>query len=129
MTPIIEDSVLEDHLDCQNFDLRNVGQFYPVPAGLVGTNDPALSDPRTPPIGSVTDFHVNAIAAIAQQKLLFNGAPPPDWVGNGSGQMAAGDLAEHLSNKGPSMVTRAGAMGRFLLLMSPLEGTGNCDVS
>jgi hypothetical protein len=100
MTPIIEDSILADHLDCQNFDLRNVGQIYPVPTGLVGIDDPVLSNPRTPPIGSITDLSVNAVANIAQGKLLFNGSPPPVWVGNGSGQMAAGDLVERVANKG-----------------------------
>jgi hypothetical protein len=113
MMPIIEDSVLADHLDCQNFDLRNVGQLYPVPTGLVGIDDPALSNPRTPPIGSITDLSVNAVANIAQGKLLFNGSPPPEWVGSGSGQMAAGDLVERVANKGvPGGYVALGSDGR-----------------
>ena len=77
-----------------------MGQIYPVPTGLVGIDDPVLSNPRTPPIGSITDLSVNAVANIAQGKLLFNGSPPPVWVGSGSGQMAAGDLVERVANKG-----------------------------
>ena len=114
MTPIIEDSVLATPLDCQNFDILNAGQLYPVPLGLVGTNDPALDGPRVPVPGSVTDLSVNAIAAIAQDKLLFNGAPPPSWIGGNSKQFAPSELVERVANKGaPNGYAALGADGKL----------------
>lgn len=100
MIPVLEDAVLGSLLDCQNFDLLNVGLMIPVPTGLVNLNDPTLNDPRVPPLASVRDEHVSISAAIDQSKLSFDAEIPLDWLGTGSTQAATGDLVERLSKKG-----------------------------
>jgi hypothetical protein len=99
MTPIIEDAVLGSDLNCQFHDLLNVNQLVPAPPGLVGDNDPRLSDPRIPIPGSVVDASVAIGAGIVQSKLSLNGTIPPAWLGTTSTTAAPGDQAEYLSHK------------------------------
>jgi len=100
MTPELENAVLSTDLDCNFFSLLNVAALFPMPAGLVGSDDPRLSDPRTPIIGSVTDDSVDPDAAIDQSKLNLNGDIPSTWLGTSHGMAAEGDLAEYVSHKG-----------------------------
>jgi hypothetical protein len=99
MTPIIEDAVLGSDLNCQFHDLLNVDELNPAPPGLVGDDDPRLSDPRTPIPGSVVDASVAIGAGIVQSKLSLNGTIPPAWLGTTSTTAAPGDQAEYLSRK------------------------------
>jgi hypothetical protein len=106
MTPILENAVLANDLDCQNYDIRNVSLLDPVPDGLVGIDDPRLTGGRTPTPGSVTDDSVNATAAIDQSKLSLNGVMPSPWLTDGlvfisdAPVAARGSKAEFLSRKG-----------------------------
>ena len=101
---VLDNAVLGNDLDCQNFDLRNVALMLPPPANLVGIDDPRLSGPRAVPDGSVTDESVNATAGIVQSKLNLNGVIPAAWLANvlssASDRLAAkGNLTEHAANK------------------------------
>jgi hypothetical protein len=106
MTPILENAVLANDLDCQNFSIRNVGLMIPVPDNLVAIDDPRLTEGRPPVDGSVTDGSVNAAAAIDQSKINFNGVIPPPWLTDGlvfisdAPVAARGNKAELLSRKG-----------------------------
>jgi hypothetical protein len=106
MTPILDNAVLANDLDCQNYDLRNIGTMEPVPENLVGINDPSLSGGRTMAAGSVTNDSVNATASIDQSKLNLNLNIPSDWTigsipgGDGIPRAAAGNLSELMSRKG-----------------------------
>jgi hypothetical protein len=104
MTPILENAFLSSDLDCQNFDIKNVGLLDPVPEGLVEIDDVRLKGGRNPPAGSVTNDSVNATAAIDQSKLNLNG-PVPDSFFYAGGDVekrkaAKGELAEFVSRKG-----------------------------
>ena len=114
MTPILENAELSTDLDCQNFDIRNVIAMEPVPDGLVGLNDPRLTGGRQPVDGSVTDYHVNATAAIDQSKLNLNGGIPLKFTGTAAGRAARGNLVERLVNKGaPNGYAALGSDGKI----------------
>jgi len=108
MTPVLENAVLANNLDCQNYDLKNVGMVTPVPDNLVGIDDPRLDGGRPPAPGSVTDDSVNASAAIDQSKLAFLGTMPGTWLVYSplldpeilSTRAVGGSAAEFLSRKG-----------------------------
>jgi len=99
MTPLLENAELVTDLDCNWFDLLNVGGIIPVPGGLVTTDDPRLTDARNPKPGSVVDGSVAATAAILQSKLNLNGLIPTAWLGSTSTTAARGDLSEYLARK------------------------------
>jgi hypothetical protein len=99
MTPIIEDAVLSTDLNCDYHDLLNCNALVPAPPGLVGSDDPRLTDARAPLPGSVVDASVAAAAGIVQSKLALNGQIPGSWLGTTSTTAAQGNLAEYLSNK------------------------------
>lgn len=106
MTPVIEAAYLGSDLDCQDFNIRNLKSFIPIPENLVGIYDSRLEDGRMVPFGSVTDFHVDAVAAIDQSKLNLNLNIPSDWIissipgGDDEPRAAEGSQAEFHSNKG-----------------------------
>ena len=99
MTPIIENAILSTDLDGRFNDLLNIGELIPVPLNLATSDNPALSDSRTPLPGTVTDASVAPGAAIVQSKLSLNGVIPTAWLGTSSNQAARGDLAEYVANK------------------------------
>jgi hypothetical protein len=99
MIPILENAVLGSDLECDNKTLLNVAALDPVPAGMVGTDDPRLIDQRTPTPNSVTNDSVADTAAIDQSKLSLDGIIPPSWLGVTATQAAQGNLAEFLSHK------------------------------
>ena len=99
MKPLLENAELVSDLDCNFFDLLNVGELIPVPPGLVVDTDPRLTDARRPLDGSVTDLSVNTNAGIVQSKLNLNGTIPPNWLGTTFDTAARGSLAEYFSNK------------------------------
>jgi hypothetical protein len=99
MTPIIEDSVLNTDLNCDFHDLLNVNELVPAPPGLVGSDDPRLTDGRAPLPGSVVDASVAIDAGIVQSKLALNGQIPASWLGTTSVTAAPGDQAEYLIHK------------------------------
>lgn len=100
MTPILENAILGTDLDADNYNIKNVLAFDPVPSGLALSTDPALTDARVPLDGSVTNASVAAGAAIVQSKLNLNGQIPGTWLGSTATTAAQGNLAEYLSNKG-----------------------------
>lgn len=99
MTPIIEDAILGSDLDAKQFSLLNLAGLDPIPANLVQSDNPGLTDSRIPLDGSVTNASVAGGAAIDQSKLNLDGDIPPAWLGTAAGTAAQGDLAEYLSNK------------------------------
>lgn len=99
MRPIIEDAILSTDLNCDFHDLLNVRNLIPTPPGLVGSDDPRLTDARSPLPGSVVDASCAANAGIIQSKLALNGQIPGSWLGTGPGQAAPGDQAEYLVHK------------------------------
>jgi hypothetical protein len=99
MTPIIEDAVLSTDLNCDFHDLLNVNALIPTPPGLVGSDDPRLTNARAPLPGSVVDASCAINAGIVQSKLDLNGQIPVSWLGNTSITAAPGNLAEYLANK------------------------------
>lgn len=120
MTPILENAELSTDLDCQNFDIRNVGALEPVPDGLVAIDDPRLTTGRPPADGSVTNDSVNATAAIDQSKLNLNGPVPAPWLTDGlvfisdTMEAARGSKAEFLSRKGvPNGYAALGSDGKI----------------
>ena len=96
----IENGQLLTDFDCKSFNIKNLGALSPLPAGLVSSTDPRLSDARNPLPGSVVDASVNAGAAIVQSKINFNSTIPAAWLGTGAAQAAKGSLAEYVANKG-----------------------------
>jgi len=113
MTPILEEAALGSDLDCQNFDLRNIGHMYPVPVGLVDKNDPTLYDPRVPPFASVTNDSVSPVAEISQSKLNLNDVIPPAWLATDGA--AKGSSSEFRSRKGtPNGYAALDAAGKLL---------------
>jgi hypothetical protein len=99
MIPILEEAVLSTDLDCAYHDLLNCNALIPPPPGLVGDDDPRLSDARTPIPGSVVDASCAANAGIVQSKLALNGQIPASWLGTTSTTAAPGDQAELLVHK------------------------------
>lgn len=99
MTPIIEDAVLSTDLNCDYHDILNCNALIPAPPGLVGDDDPRLTDARAPLPGSVVDASCAANAGIVQSKLALNGQIPVSWLGTTSTTAAPGDQAEFLSHK------------------------------
>lgn len=99
MTPIIEDAILSTDLNCDFHDLLNVRDLIPTPPGLVGSDDPRLTDARAPLPGSVVDASCAPAAGIVQSKLALNGQIPASWLGTTPTTAAPGNLAEYLTNK------------------------------
>lgn len=99
MTPIIEDAILSTDLNCDFHDLLNVRNLIPTPPGLVGSDDPRLTDARAPLPGSVVDASCAANAGIVQSKLALNGQIPASWLGTTATTAAPGNLAEYLTHK------------------------------
>jgi hypothetical protein len=126
MHPLLENAELTTDLDCQFYDLLNVGALIPVPPPLVSTDDPRLSDARNPLPESVTDASVSDIAGIVQSKLDLNGSIPPDWLGTTSDTAAQGNLAEYLFNKAyPNGYASLDGTGKIPAAQLPLGiGTG-----
>lgn len=100
MIPILEDAILGNDLDCQNYSLLNIGAMVPVPDNLVAVDDPRLDGGATPLDGSVTNESVAATAGIDQSKLNMNGAIPAAWLSSSLELAAPGNLAEYHSRKG-----------------------------
>lgn len=99
MRPIIEDAVLSTDLNCDYHDLLNCNALIPAPPGLVGDDDPRLTDARTPIPGSVVDASCAIDAGIVQSKLALNGQIPASWLGTTATTAAPGNLAEFLVHK------------------------------
>jgi hypothetical protein len=126
MIPIIEDAILGSELDCQFYNLVNVGAITPTPPNLAASDDPRLTDPRLPAAGSVTNVHVANAAAIDQSKLNLNGLLPTAWLGTTNLTAAQGNLVEYLSNKNmPNGYAGLNASGKVPAAQLPATaGTG-----
>jgi hypothetical protein len=96
----LDNAVMVTNLDAAGFQIVNLGALSPIPADLVLTTDPRLSDARAPLDGTVTNASVSPAAAIVQSKLSLDGVIPAAWLGATSTTAARGDLAEFKSNKG-----------------------------
>jgi len=96
----IDNGILLTDLDANHFSILNIGSITPPPPNLVATDDPRLTDSRTPLDGSVSDASVSGSASIVQSKINFNGTIPPSWLGTDDTHAAQGDLVEYLTNKG-----------------------------
>lgn len=105
MRPILQNAVLGSDLDCANLQLLNLGGFQPVPAELVSSKDPMLSDAREVLDASVVNDSISAVAQIDQSKLNLNGSMPAAWltpvpISAADYQAAQGSAAQPLSAKG-----------------------------
>lgn len=100
MIPRLQNAKLVTDLDFNGFNLKNAGQFLPVPPALLDINDARLSDARQILDGTVTDDSVAPTAGIHQFKLDLDGDIPAGWLGTGEDQAAKGSDAELVANKG-----------------------------
>jgi hypothetical protein len=101
----IDNGQMVTDLDANHFRILNLSSVIgpppnDLPDGLVGTDDPRLSDARAPLDGSVTDASVAFLAGIVQSKLNLNGTIPPLWLGTDATHAANGSLVEYMANKG-----------------------------
>lgn len=99
MIRLLENPKLRNDLDCNDLVIKNPGDMTPVPGGLVGIDDPRLSDPRPVIDGTVTNETVSATAGIEQSKLALNGNIPTAWLGASENQAARGDLYQPISGR------------------------------
>ena len=130
VTRLLENAALSTDMDCRNFEILNIGHFVPnPPPPLVAIDDPALSDQRPVPAGSVTDTSVSVTAGISQSKLALNGVIPTPWLGNSPIQAAQGNLVQFVSPKGAtSGYTPLDSTGRIPSTYIPASlssGTGS----
>lgn len=100
---LLERNVMVTDLNCNFYELLDVGRFIPIPKPLIGTDDPRLSDARNMLPGSVFDISVAfpfsldepgsdiGRGGIQQSKLNLNGNIPLDWLTSPVSIVTTGD--------------------------------------